>query len=522
MKHKKLWIFLFTALFLFALTSCGSGRSKIYNTNTLQTSTEFGFTDGGDARVTVSYFGYESTEDANIHIKIEKQGFFIFWNTVIDQDFEANGQNYQNEFFYPITDNGKYRCTVTYTIFGAEEDDIIVFKDEKTYQKEDFHAEATDTSEASVTESTPTETTTAETTTAETTTAETTTEETTTAEPSESEEAKALRLRYEAAVEAMNEYLKVYTLPADINKMDREAAEKAINEYNSKMAEKAKMPTYLYAEFSALGDYKDSKEYLSHFIVLPDMLTSIVLTKTNANGKTTETEIGSYTYAKDGTLLYASGEDLDVLSEFIKSEEMEYEFNYNISGEKILISQKNDTTSTFIPASNYTLSENGKLIRFQQDSFMNPYNLSNPSSTQVYTYIYNEHGDLITKKSKTVITGHPNNLSANYRNEYITTETWDYLHTYDDNGTITQTTITHNCFYEQTCYVTKPSNPFNYSYYTIQTEMKSRSDPTTKTVRNYTTDENGRILSAEIIDESKPNTEQHLTYHYETLYFYQK
>jgi hypothetical protein len=235
-----------------------------------------------------------------------------------------------------------------------------------------------------------------------------------------------------------------------------------------------------------------------------------------------ETEIGSYTYAKDGTLLYASGEDLDVLSEFIKSEEMEYEFNYNISGEKILISPKNDTTSTFIPASNYTLSENGKLIRFQQDSFMNPYNLSNPSSTQVYTYIYNEHGDLITKKSKTVITGHPDNLSASYRNEYITTETWDYLHTYDDNGTITQTTITHNGFHEQTCYVTKPFNPFNYSYYTIQTEMKSRSDPTTKTVRNYTTDENGRILSAEIIDESKTNTEQHLTYHYETLYFYQK
>jgi hypothetical protein len=139
--------------------------------------------------------------------------------------------------------------------------------------------------------------------------------------------------------------------------MDREAAEKAINEYNSKIAEKAKMPPYLYAEFSALGDYKDSKEYLSHFIVLPDMLTSIVLTKTNANGKTTETEIGSYTYAKDGTLLYASGEDFDVLSEFIKSEEMEYEFIITYPAKKSLFPQKTIQPQHLFPRATILLAK---------------------------------------------------------------------------------------------------------------------------------------------------------------------
>ena len=497
MKHKKLWIFLFTALFLFALTSCGSGRSKIYNTNTLQTSTEFGFTDGGDARVTVSYFGYESTEDANIHIKIEKQGFFIFWNTVIDQDFEANGQNYQNEFFYPITDNGKYRCTVTYTIFGAEEDDVIVFKDEKTYQKEDFHAEATDTSEASVTESTPTETTTAETTTEETSTAETTTEETTTAEPPESEEAKALRLRYEAAVEAMNEYL-----ANDSGDMET--------------------LKYLYHEFEALCDYEDSETYFSRFTTLPDMLTSIVLTKTNANGKISEAEFGHIIYNKYGQGHYAWGDDLDILPNFIRSDETAYSIEQKAKNTMIVISPNAPITSE---GAFYSFNENKKLYRianYDISSLAKSYPLEYPAGNQTFYYSYNEQGELIKKECKSLLTGHRTDIENSYSDTYKITETWNYQHTYDENGHIMQTITLHNCSYEQEhLYWVEVKYPSTINH-TVAGETRTWNDPTTKTIRNYTTDENGRILSAEIIDESKPNTEQHLTYHYETLYFYQK
>ncbi len=166
MKFKKLYLCFFVALLLFALMSCRSDP-VIYNVNTMHTATAFGFTDHGEARVSVSYLGYQDTVGANIHVKIEKQGFLFFRRTIVDQSFRVEGEEYQTELFYPMAEEGQYFCTVTYTVSGKGEDDVIVFTDEKTYRKE---TRPIDTTVSTTTEATSTETTTTGSTTTETTT----------------------------------------------------------------------------------------------------------------------------------------------------------------------------------------------------------------------------------------------------------------------------------------------------------------------------------------------------------------
>ncbi|MBQ8496451.1 MAG: hypothetical protein IJ489_03225 [Clostridia bacterium] len=132
---------------LFALTACDN-RQKIYNNHTMHTVTSFGFTDDGKARISVDYTGYDDTQGAFIQVKIEKQNFLFFWEDFVKQSYIAEGNAYQNEYFYPVEEKGTYRCTVTYTVLGDGQDDIITFTDTETYQIHDTAAETTDTTES--------------------------------------------------------------------------------------------------------------------------------------------------------------------------------------------------------------------------------------------------------------------------------------------------------------------------------------------------------------------------------------
>ncbi len=186
--YKHILAGIFVIIFLLALVSCGSSP-KIYNNNTMHTVTNFSFTDDGKAYVSVDYTGYRDTTGAVITITIEKQGLFFFRKEIVKETYIAIGNAYQNEFFYPVQEDGTYICTVVYQISGIGEDDIITFKDRKDYRATEYPAQTSDiTSTESVSaEITSTETTSAKTTTTvttETTSAEeTTTEESTSALP---------------------------------------------------------------------------------------------------------------------------------------------------------------------------------------------------------------------------------------------------------------------------------------------------------------------------------------------------
>ena len=118
------------------LIACGEDYGIMpLNNNTLQTVTSFGFTEDGYARVHVDYTGYAGTRGAHIRVSVERQRFFFLWEEIVHRDYDAVGESYQNEFYYPVTDEGEYRCTVVYTVFGEGEDDVITFEDTRRYVK---------------------------------------------------------------------------------------------------------------------------------------------------------------------------------------------------------------------------------------------------------------------------------------------------------------------------------------------------------------------------------------------------
>ena len=111
------------------------------NTHTLHTVTSFGFIDH-HAYVNVDFTGYGNAVKLRIDIRIEKQ-FMFFNQTLHSQSYETTGESYQNEFFYPIYQDGAYNCTVTYTVTDSEGvEDVIIFRDTQAYIN-DEHTEHT-------------------------------------------------------------------------------------------------------------------------------------------------------------------------------------------------------------------------------------------------------------------------------------------------------------------------------------------------------------------------------------------
>jgi hypothetical protein len=120
---------------------CNKSDVVYANTHTLHTVTGFGFVDH-HAYVNVDFTGYEDTVRLRINIRIEKQ-FMFFNRTLHSQSYEMTGESYQNEFFYPIYQDGAYNCTVTYTITDSEGvEDVIIFRDTQNYIS-DEHTEHT-------------------------------------------------------------------------------------------------------------------------------------------------------------------------------------------------------------------------------------------------------------------------------------------------------------------------------------------------------------------------------------------
>jgi len=385
------------------------------------------------------------------------------------------------------------------------------------------------------------------TTTAISDTTNTTTAETTTATTvqTESEEEKALKARYEAAKSHLAEYVDKGSFVVE-------------EEYKYGAAAK-----YLYDEFEALGDYKDCKEILTGFTVLPNMLTSITAKQTNPLGYEIETVYASYMYDENGNLKNNEGPfDLRILGfddyssvyandylncEFDDAGKLvlanlivrektiavitpEYDEKGNIVKVTTLGKKKTYTQAYEYDDQNRLISKSSETYYFDEYG-----NFSKMELITHYTYSYDENGRLVEETSKRPSSQYPvkttycyndagkvtektiwsvssNNLiwhSSDYKNVvYNASRTTTY--TYDENGNLTLESYLTNYteyFYDDNGYLVKETEKLGEKFYD----------------RVYVNDEEGKHISAEITETqngeqiSNPQT---LTYNYETLYFY--
>ena len=115
---------------LFSLVSCGEGNGvSTLSNHTLQTNTSFRISDQGIAIVYVDYTGYDSAEDVEIKIEIQKRTALFFWERVVSQTHKATGEYFYQNYEYPMNEKGMYRCTVSYTVRGDDgKKDTITFE----------------------------------------------------------------------------------------------------------------------------------------------------------------------------------------------------------------------------------------------------------------------------------------------------------------------------------------------------------------------------------------------------------
>ena len=130
---------IFISLFVFQSTSLAAlpETDSIQNNNTSYTLTSFNISTSGTASVYTEYSGYSGiTSGASISITIKKNTFLWFYSTVVDETYNAVGENYYHTYYYDLTSSGSgtYKCNVTYTISGSGgSDDFIPFEDIASY-----------------------------------------------------------------------------------------------------------------------------------------------------------------------------------------------------------------------------------------------------------------------------------------------------------------------------------------------------------------------------------------------------
>ena len=342
---------------------------------------------------------------------------------------------------------------------------------------------------------------------------ETTTETTTETESEEEKQLKATKARYEKANEYLAEYLENGYFRDD----------------DWKYYEDAAALEYLYKEFEACGDYEESEEILSRFTVLPDMLTSITNTRTDNLGNAREYTYKSYEYNKKGILWD------DSILEFLGLANWAYDFQYEYDKHDNLVAVKLVDYEGILAIVTPEYDESGKIVKAT---------IQTNTDTYTSTWTYDEQDHLITAE-KYVFTP----IGGRYLSSYT--------YTYDANGHLTKEQYFYNDGYDNACTITYSyyengdlkekdvkdyKSVYNFTYvYTCAYEytydvngylvMKKENntivdryyESQTSTQFLYTNDENGRPISAELIetvDGKNAYASQILTYNYETLYFY--
>ena len=319
-------------------------------------------------------------------------------------------------------------------------------------------------------------------------------------------------MAYKAAIEDLEEYLENGYIYVD----SRFVIEQAALEY-------------LYKEFESFGDYEDSAEILARFTVLPDMLTSITNTRADNLGNAEEYTYKSYEYNKKGILRD------DSILEFLGLANWTYDFQYEYDKHDNLVAVKLVDYEGILAIVTPEYDESGKIVKAI---------IQTNTDTYTSTWTYDEQDHLITAE-KYVFTPIGGRYLSSYTytydaNGHLTKEQYFYNDGYDNECTITYSyyengdlkekdvkdyksvsnfTSVYTCAYEYTYDVNgylvmkKENNTIVNRYYESQTSTQFL----------YTNDENGRPVSAELIetvDGKNSYASQILTYNYETLYFY--
>lgn len=356
-----------------------------------------------------------------------------------------------------------------------------------------------------------------------TTTGEKTTETTESTSQTESEEEKVLKARYEAASEALAEYLEDGYFGFYDSK----------NNWNFYIDNAA--TEYLYKEFEACGDYEDSAEILSRFTVLPDMLTSITNTTTDNLGNVSEDTYASYEYDEKGT-----SQD-DPILELLGISDYGYDFKYEYDDTDRIISVKLVKWGTVDAIVTPEYDESGNIVKAT---------IQTNDDTYTSTYTYDAQNRLISAEKYVVkwgkVTPYPYSYTYSYdANGNLTEESYSCIHegttdkfkttySYDAGGNLTEESYSYvyqlhysypfvDAHYKNTTYSYDANGYLVMKKETSTTDPNSSYESQTITQFLYTNDENGRPISAELIktvDGKNSYASQILTYNYETLYFY--
>lgn len=140
---------------------------------------------------------------------------------------------------------------------------------------------------------------------------------------------------------------------------------------------------YLYEQFLALKDYKTAASYLDGFSILPDALTKILKTETDAFGNQNETTYRSYEYGKSKN----NPEDTAFLKFLGVWSTAGFEFVYEYDGG--FLSQTDETVekndSTIEKRSVYTNDAQGRVLSIAVTENSSSYTLTYQYET-LYLY----------------------------------------------------------------------------------------------------------------------------------------
>ena len=246
--------------------------------------------------------------------------------------------------------------------------------------------------------------------------------------------------------------------------------------------------TFLIDEFTALGDYKDSQQLLSHFSVLENVLKEITNSGTDSLGNQVERTVAWYEYDHTGNIV--SGDGVFLHEEYGVYNPMGgCDYKYDETGKLIEVLVMSGTTIELRGTPTY--DENGSLVSmeivtnynesiatFEYDEQNRRIKTQMPydGNQKVFTYTYDNLGRLLHKDEEQI---GPDSFTLSTDYEYV-------------NGQLSKAVTVK----------TRNEKCFTYTY-------------------TYNNDNNGNPVTVDIATDD-PNYLKNLmwTYHYTTLYFY--
>lgn len=255
--------------------------------------------------------------------------------------------------------------------------------------------------------------------------------------------------------------------------------------------EQEKRLPYIYAKLLELGDYKQALSYLDRFTVVPDKLTEVIQYNTDYQDKVSETCLSAFGYDKDGTLIWAQGEETVEMYGVNEFKYPQY-FTYDKNGviDQIQIGSGNSIQAIATPIFDTVGKLVGMNVRERYDEYTTIFTFdvegrvvrmgvseSESAYPLIYEYTYDDTGKLTSKVKTTGYNG----------SQIVTT-----YYTYDGDAVV-----------EKKEYWAEYSGTWSVTY-------------------TYTNDEQGRPLSAEVTSYSSDNNykAQEVKFIYEDLYFF--